>query len=675
MAATGITIGLVRAWTGFTALFIPLVLCALPMSNAFAAHLGKDDRTVTHTVLRAIDSNRAKTANATLRKISDPLLRKALQWLIYLEVPTGSTFDEIAQFILANPSWPRMSDLYERAESRMQPSLSASEVTAWFEDRKPVSTEGWIRLGAALLDLGRKDEAIAIFRKTWVNGSFTKMQERQFYRAYRRYLTREDHIDRLERLLWEGSYWPARRMFGKVNEDLRRLAEARFLLRHMRGNVDKAIDRVPAALIGHPGLEFERLRWRRKKGHDESAREILLSPPDDMIRPDLWFRERVILARRALGDGLISEAYRMIREHGLGAEDAANYADAEWLAGWIALRFLNEPAWAYEHFSNMHGAVAYPISVARAAYWSGRAAAALGHEELAKSWFQNAAGYFTTYYGQLAALKLTGDGSVSGVPLPVAPEVSADDMARFNAHELVAVSRTLAEADAKDWLRPIILHLFSLDESMAWAIQTASLAREVGRPDLAVRVAKLAERRAQYIFDGGYPILVPPKLPKRAEGDAIERPLVLALIRQESAFYSVARSGAGAMGMMQLMPATAKRVAKQVGLHYTKARLVNDPEFNLQVGQSYLAGLLKSFDGSYILSLAAYNAGPGRAKAWTKANGMPNDPEVDTIDWVESIPFDETRNYVQRVLENLQVYRSFLAKTEVALTLEQDLRR
>ena len=554
-------------------------------------------------------------------------------------------------------------------------SLEPATVMAWFDGREPVSTAGWSRLGAALLALDRKEEAIAVFRKTWVSGKFTKSQQRQFYRAYRRYLTREDHIDRLDQLLWEGSYWPARRMFGKVNENLRRLAEARFLLRHMRGNVDKAIERVPAELKDHPGLMFERLRWRRKKGRDESAREILLSPPDNMVRPDLWFRERVVLVRRALDDGLISEAYTMIREHGLNVEDAANYADAEWLAGWIALRFLNEPAWAYEHFSNMHGAVAYPISVARGAYWSGRAAEALGHEGLARSWFAAAAGYFTTYYGQLAALKLVVDGKGNGLTVPPIPAVSAEDIERFDGHELVAVTRVLADTGAKDWLRPIILHLFTLDEGVSWAMQTAALAHEVGRPDLAIRVAKLAERRGQYIPDAGYPVLAPPKTPDKANGSTIEQALVLSVIRQESAFYPDARSGAGAMGMMQLMPATAKRIAKQVGLHYAKSKLIDDPDFNMKLGQSYLSGLLESFDGSYILSLAAYNAGPRRAKAWIKANGAPNDQEVDAIDWVESIPFDETRNYIQRVMENLQVYRALLAETEVALTLDDDLQR
>ncbi len=665
--AIATTIRVVRMWTAL------LVLCTLPFSTAVAGHLGKDERTHARSVFRAIDANRAKTANASLRKISDPLLYKALQWMIYQEVPAKSSFEEIADFIRNNPSWPGIARLHERAEELMQPTLSASAVVAWFKGREPVSTEGWVRLGAALLALDEKEEATAVFRKTWVSGSFTKAQERQFYRAYRRYLTRDDHIDRLERLLWQGSYWPTRRMFGKVNADLRLLAEARFLLRHMRGNVDKAIERVPTALENHPGLLFERLRWRRKKGRDESAREILMSPPDTMIRPDLWFKERAALARRALGDGLISEAYRMVRDHGLSDADAANYAEAEWLAGWIALRFLNEPAWAYAHFTNMFGSVGYPISVARGAYWSGRAAEALGHVKLSESWYQKASRYFTTYYGQLAAVKLNNGGN--GLQLPVTSEVSADDITRFNAHELVAVSRILAEVDAKDRLRPFILHLYSLDEGMAWAIQTAALAHELGRPDLAIRVAKLAERRGQYLPDAGYPVLTPPKTPKKTNGIAIESPLVLALIRQESAFYTVARSGAGAMGMMQLMPATAKRVAKQVGLRYTRAKLINDPEFNMQVGQSYISGLLKSFDGSYILSLAAYNAGPRRARAWVKANGAPNDPEVDPIDWVEAIPFEETRNYVQRVLENLQVYRSLLAETKVALTLDQDLRR
>lgn len=651
---------------------VAFLMLLTPLSASHAGHLGKDERTVAHSIIRAVEANRAKTANTALRKVADPLLRKSLQWLIYLETPSESSFEEISHFIDENPSWPRIDKLNKRAEERMQPSMDALAVIEWFGEREPVSTEGWVRLSAALLKRGDKDEAIAVLRKTWVNGNFTKAQERRFYRSYRKYLTREDHIERLERLLWKGSYWPTRRMFGKVNQDLRRLAEARFLLRHMRGNVDNAIARVPEELRSHPGLVYERLRWRRKKGKDESARELLLSPPDNMIRPDLWLRERVVLARRALNDGLISEAYHMVKDHGLETDNRAKYAEAEWLAGWIALRFLNEPAWAYEHFTNMYNVVGYPISLSRGAYWSGRAAESLGNKEVADLWYRNAAQYFTTYYGQLASHKVNNG---SGLRLPVSIEVSRESSSRFNAHELVAVSRTLAEVDAKDWLRPFILHLFSLEPDEAWALQTASLAHELGRPDLAIRVAKLAERRGQYIPEAGYPVLSPPQMPKKAAGNGVDLPLILALIRQESAFYSVARSSAGARGLMQLMPATAKRVAKQVGLRYTKAKLVNDPGFNMQLGQSYLSGLMEKFGGSFILTLAAYNAGPRRANAWLKANGAPNDPEVDAVDWVEAIPFEETRNYVQRVMENLQVYRSMLAETEIALTLEQDLQR
>jgi len=220
-----------------------------------------------------------------------------------------------------------------------------------------------------------------------------------------------------------------------------------------------------------------------------------------------------------------------------------------------------------------------------------------GYAELAASWYRNAAQYFTTYYGQLASQKVNNG---VGLRLPAAPDITAEEATRFNAHELVAASRALAEVNAKDWIRPLILQLFSLDTSLEWAVQTASLARELGRPDLAVRVAKLAERRGQYIPDAGYPVLIPPGLPKSADGDGVERAMVLAVIRQESAFYPVARSGAGAMGMMQIMPATARRVAKQVGMHYTKAKLLDDPDFNMQLGQSYLSSVLKSFGGDKV---------------------------------------------------------------------------
>ena len=651
----------------------PLDVMAHDITDITEGLLSENDVKQAKAAMLAVEETKPKTLRKAITKIKDPLMVKTMRWFMYTEVPNGSSFEEISRFVRANPEWPRMAKMIRNAEEAMKPSLPSADVLAWFGKRDPHSTQGWVRFAAALLAEGHKDDAITIFRQTWIGGKFTKAQENKFYRLYRKYLSVEDHEARLDRLLWEGKYWPARRMFWKVNEKLRLLSEARFLLRHMRGNVDTAIAAVPNELKNHPGLVYERLRWRRRKGKDTAARELLAGLDGPVPYPELWFKERSKLARRALNKGLISESFDIISNHGLPKTSVAAYADAEWMAGWIALQFLEEPNWGYRHFVNMAENVRYPISLARGGYWAGRAASALGQSELADKWYKKASIHTTTYYGQLASLKIKDDNALL-LPLSY-PVENPQTSKRFEDHELVHVARLLKEIDAQDWLRSIIVQLQSLEETVLWKTLSAELANKLGRPDLAISVAKYSVQGFLGLLPAGYPSLDLPPVPKKANGMKLERALVLALIRQESAFYVKARSRAGAQGLMQLMPSTAKRISKRIGMKYTRSKLGTDGQYNMKIGQSYLSQMLKGFDGSYILALAAYNAGPGRSRRWVKQNGHPKDTDVDAIDWVELIPFDETRNYVQRILEGVQVYRALLTDTEIALRLDDDLVR
>jgi soluble lytic murein transglycosylase len=597
-------------------------------------------------------------------------LAKIVRWFDYERTDTRVPFEEIAGFIERNPHWPGQARLLRNAEEAMTRGASNAAVLDWFDLREPKSAAGLERLGAALLASNKAVEARAVLRQAWVEGNFTKQREKDFYKRYRRYLTREDHLSRLDRLIWAGRNWPARRMLWKVNADYRSLALARLLLMRNEGNVDTAIAKVPPRLRGDPGLIYERLRWRRRKGRDASAREMLARAPEHPPRADKWWGERAILARGALRDGDVSEAYRMARDHGL--EGGADFAEAEWLAGWIALRFLGDNSEALDHFVTLYEAVRYPVSRARGAYWAGRAALALNQPKLAQHWYLTAARHPTTYYGQLAQARLhPGQGLV----LPSEAEPSGTDAAIFAEFDLVRAVRLLAEAGQGEQLRPFIVALGEAYDTPGWRVLTAALARVHGRPDLGITIAKMANQTAGEVMGGGYPTLTPPPYPKGAKGIPLETPLVLAVIRQESAFDMRAVSPAGARGLMQLMPRTARIMAKERKLQYSRLRLTEDPDFNLSLGQAYLSGLLDQFDGSYVLTLAAYNAGPARARQWVSRNGDPREAGVDAIDWVETIPFGETRNYVQRVMENLQVYRARLNDTEVALSPEDDLRR
>ena len=637
---------------------------------ALPAHaLGKADTAAAKSVFAAIHKDQWKAARDQARRIHDATFTTLFHWLDYSRADSDADFETIARFVSEHPDWPSPVLLRRRAEEAITNTTPPGDVLKWFEAFPPVSTDGFIHRAAALLATGQAEAGRAAVRSAWIDGNFGTAQEKHFYARYRKLLTADDHRTRLERLLWSDRYWPARRMLGRVDAETRALAEARLALMHRRGGVDAAIARVPKELRDHPGLIYERMRWRRRKGRYDSARELLIDPPEDQIVAEKWWVERTILARKALESGLISEAGRLAKEHGL-TPGGSEYAEAEWFAGWVALRFLKDDAEAFGHFVNLFRNVSYPISRARGAYWAGRAAEAMGRRDLAENWYGVAASHPTTYYGQLALSRIRPGAALR---LPQQPIVA--DSKAFDADSLVQATRLLAQLGESEQLRPFIVSLAEHGDDVGWRVQTAELARACGRPDLGIHVAKISDRDGHPLIEHGYPTLADLGMTDATSQNGVELPLVLALIRQESAFLGDAISSAGAQGLMQIMPATARRVANAENIRYRRSRLTTSPAYNLRLGQAYLAGLLDDFNGSYVLTLAAYNAGPSRAREWMREYGDPRDPEVDVIDWIETIPFRETRNYVQRVLENLQIYRQLLTDTEVAIALPRDLER
>jgi soluble lytic murein transglycosylase len=652
-------------------LFWPLAWTVSAAGMKPSLALSKTDAALARAAFKAADADQWKKAMRLAAGIDNPAAAKLFRWLDLTRSGSRALFPQITAFIKANPAWPSMRLLRRRAEETMKENTPPRDVIEWFAVHKPVSAQGRALLGASLLAVGKKKRGREVLRDTWINGDFTKRQEKRFYRRFRKQLTIGDHKARLDRLLWNGRYRPARRMLWKVGADYRKLAIARMWLRQMRGNVDTAISDVPEKMKSDPGLIFERLRWRRRKGHDKDARALLKKPPANLVRPKLWLFERLRLARRALAKGYITAAYRLVNDNRLS--EGKEFAKAQWLAGWIALRFLNEPRKALGHFSVLYNAVSYPQSLSRAAYWAGRAEEAMNDKKAAGEWFGRAARFTTSYYGQLAYLHLSPGATLR---LPREPAGKPKKEKAFEGRELVRVVRFLREMGEEDRIRPFISTLVRENKSPEWRRLIAGLAKRNGRPDLGIYIAK------QYALDGrqmigtAYPALIPPPpSPGNRGKPAVEIPLILATIRQESGFYTGAKSGKGARGLMQLMPYTAAQTARKLRLPYSRARLNRDANYNLLLGKSYMAELMKKFDGSYVLALGAYNAGPVRVKYWIRKNGDPRKGDVDVIDWIEKIPFGETRNYVQRVLENLQIYRLRLAETKVALTLENDLRR
>jgi soluble lytic murein transglycosylase len=655
----------------FALLTFAIIFIGAPaLSHKGEGQLVQSDAENLKAALDAATKNNWQRARVLAKRLKDPLARKIVRFFDLERRQTKASFKEISGFMADNPHWPSMGSLQRRAEAAMRDDLNPVLILDWFDGKDPVSTDGWVQLARALLASGDEEKAGSVIRDIWINQNFAKRPEKTFYKRYRRFLSSDDHVKRLDRLLWEGRNWPSRRMLWKVNPGLRALAEARLMLRHRYGNVDTAIAKVPKELLDDPGLIYERLRWRRRKGRYEQSLELLMPPPDNLVRPDLWWKERAYLARMALQKGHVTDAYKLVDDHKL--KEGPGFADAEWLSGWIALRFMGEPETAFNHFVTMYEYVNYPISRARGAYWTARAAQAMAKDETADMWFRIAAKYPTAYYGQLAA---AGLGPGHGLLLPVQPAPEEHEIREFQALDLVRAIRILDEIDDKDRLKPFILALNDYRDTTGWHILSAQLAADHGRPDVGISIAKKSSRQGAELIEAGYPKLTPPRLRTRSSRYSLEIPLVLAMIRQESAFFVGAKSHANARGLMQILPRTAKKVARSLKINYSKSRLTSDPAYNMTLGQSYLAGLMDEFNGSYVLALAGYNAGPGRARKWEKLNGNPRERTIDTIDWIEMIPFNETRNYVQRVLENLQIYRLKLADTEVAESLDQDLVR
>jgi soluble lytic murein transglycosylase len=635
---------------------IVAVLLGLGMAAPAAAEVDPAARQAIAAAKRDHFEDAARLARQSHSKV----LPRLVTWMAYVSGRSGAEFAQLSAFIHANPEWPMMSQMTKRAEESITAATPAAQVVAWFDSHPPTTADGGQAYARALFAAGRAEQAVQVIRDTWVNQSFGAVQEKQYLNHFGEHLRYEDHWRRLDRLLWDRQEASVQRLIMKLDPGHRAVAQARLALQSGKANPEPLINAVPASLRDDPGLIYERVRWRRQKDLDDEAIDLLSHPSRNKVRPDLWWQERAILARRALQRGLVSKAYQTAADHGL--EGGTQYVDAEFLAGWIALRFLDDRSTAAQHFTRLHEWASHPISRGRAAYWAGRAFEAAGDPK-AKDWFTRAARYSTTYYGQLAASRL---GSHHW-PLPDEPQPTAEDAARFEARDVVAATRLLLAVGENDLVRSFFIRLNDTVQTPGERVLVAQLATRTGRHDLGLTVARRSDREGVTLVQAGWPV------PAVEAEDTPEKALVLALIRQESGFVADIESPAGARGFMQLLPSTAAKVAKALRMKFHADKL-DDPNYNVRVGSAYLRDLLNDFEGSYVLALASYNAGPGRARRWIREYGDPRDPNTDVVDWVEMIPFGETRNYVQRVMESVAVYRRRLGKPSDP-TLEADLRR
>ncbi|MEM9724443.1 MAG: transglycosylase SLT domain-containing protein [Pseudomonadota bacterium] len=612
----------------------------------------------------------AIAAVAARAQASDPAEAKLLEDLRYWRQNRSAervSWDDAAAFLERRPLWPRLDRMRAAAEGAMPSDLPASRIIAFFADYGPQTLRGARLYGEAVIAAGRQAEGEAILVDAWIRLSGGRAEEDLCLKRHGA-LLKPHHEARYEAMVWRKRLSAARRISKRLPAGWAQLTDALTALHRSGRGVDAKIARVPTALRDHPALAHARLVWRDRKRRRAEAEQALRAADKagELGEAGAWARYRMKYARDAFEDGRHAEAAAMAGAHGL--EAGVDFADLAWFAGWMQLDRLGDPGAAIDHFGGLWKGVVTPISRSRAAYWAGAAAAASGDGELARLWWERGAALASAFYGQMAAERL-------GVPIDLsdAPAASAPfDAARLSApeRELLAAADLLyaarLQAEGRLFMRAAAA---ARDDaaSLGWLARWAA-----ARGDLAasIRIAQRAFRLGTPIWSSLFPIPAQPDF----TGRQVEPALLLAIARQESRFMRGARSGAGAIGLMQMMPRTARATARRVGVAYEADRLNADWAYNLDLADAHMAGVLERYEGSYVLSIAAYNAGEGNVDKWIKRFGDPRDPDADPIRWIESIPFAETRNYVQRVLEAAQIYRMRLGVAD-APQLRSDLRR
>ena len=615
--------------------------------------------------IKFIKARKWNSALKSSRKVKNSDFRTLITWMHLKTTQNSATFNDYKNFIEQHEIYPRINRIKYLAETKIYlRNNSPTSIINWFDRHPPLGGIGKIKLAEAYLEQKKFDKVKKLIKDGWITADIPK-NDLGYYRAkFKKFLTVEDHIKRADYLAWERKYWDLKRMLKYLPTDQRALYNARQILMSNSYGVDNAISKVPDYLKKDVGLEYDRLRWRNRRGRLEGSLEILYKNSNrteqQMIRPDKWWEQRKSVSRALIYKKRYKTAYKIASEHALSA--GSEFAEAEWLSGWIALTFLKSPEYAISHFQNFYNNVGYPISLARGAYWLGVTYKTLGDKDLSYKYFTEGAKFPMTYYGQLSFNEIKPGENFQ---LKDDSNFSKEYEKEFKKNKLINHVILLTELDASQLSKDIIKYLATLNIEKGSEVLAAKLATEVERYDFAIQISKQASYEKRFYNKYNYPIInTPQKINNKIMPN---QEVVLAIIRQESEFDRRANSWAGARGMMQLMKYTAKIVAKQAKLPYSISRLTKDPEYNIKLGSYYFNSLMEDYNGVFPFAIAAYNAGPNRVKTWRKINGDPSKGQLSYVNWIELIRFKETRNYVQRVLENINVYKYMLSKEPVKI--------
>jgi soluble lytic murein transglycosylase len=613
---------------------------------------------------------RAKDATEVQQRIADPLARKLVEWAILHSDENGADFARFQAFIAANPSWPNIGMFRRRAEAMLWQERADLATIRPFTGDRPLSAKGRFALGRALLAQGDRAGAQALIRDAWRSESLSSDLEEQILGTFDDLITRTDEKVRMERRLYANDNATALRAAYRLGGIEPAIAKARAAVNEKSSNAVALIEGLPSSAGQDAGVLFSRIQLLRRADKITEAAELMLAAPRDTAQiydPDEWWVERRLIARKLLDLGNPSAAYRVARE--AAPPNKENYrVEHEFTAGWIALRFLKDPATAAQHFARIGSGVYNPISLARAGYWRGRAAEAMNKTQEARTHYEQAARHNTAYYGQLARARL----GLPEIALASPPAPSAEKRAALAHNEVVQATEMLYAVNENDLVIPIVADLAERGSDVSLLVALAELTARHDDARCALLIGKGALGRGHPFDHYAFPTFGLPRY--SSIGPEVEPAVVYSIARQESAFNPRDVSSANALGFMQVTPDAGRYVAKKFNVAFDQKRLLHDNVYNMQIGAAELGDDIAAYNGSYIMAFAGYNAGRGRVKEWVERYGDPRDPKVDPVDWVERIPFSETRNYVQRIIENVQVYRArFGGGTR--LRIEADLHR
>ena len=641
-----------------------------PPTPAAVAATSSTSQADTEALENVIDLvRRHKPADATQAEaaISDPVARKLAEWIILRSDDNGASVERYRAFISANASWPSQTFLRRRLEAALWDD-HRDDATAWtwFENESPLSAKGKFSLARAMIGRGDRANAERLVRDAWRNDSMSEDTESTALDLFGALLTPGDHKARMDLLLYGSEHEAALRAARRLGSSEVALAKARIAAYHKAPNTRALLEAVPHELHSDPGYIFSRIQLLRREEKFTEAAQLMMSAPKDpgrLYNLDEWWIERRLLARKMIDVREHRTAYLIARDAALPARDIYK-TEQEFTAGWIALRFLNDPSTAAQHFARIGVGSVNPTTLARAGYWQGRAAEAAGRAQEARTAYAAAAEQSTSYYVQLARAKL----GLPQIELNGAPAARGRSIERL---EIVRAVQLLYELDEREIAIPIFADMGENGDPDA-LVGLGELASRHGDARGMLLMGKAALNRGLPFDFYAYPVTGIP--PFKSIGPDVEQSIVFAIARQESAFNPAVVSPAQAYGLMQVTPDAGKYVCKKYGANFDLGRLKTDPVYNSALGAAELGGLIEDYRGSYIMTFAAYNAGRGSLKKWIERYGDPRDPKVDAVDWVELIPFSETRNYVQRIVENLQIYRArFGGGTR--LQIEADLHR